>query len=302
MAAERLIGVDWGGSSLRVFLFDEDGGVVERRSSHRGVATVEAGGFADVLGELIADWASGGARLVMCGMIGSRQGWSEAPYIACPTDLQALAGGLLPLETLFGPALIAPGLSIDDHGRLDVMRGEETQFLGAMPHADWSGVIIHPGTHAKWAWFDGGRIIRFRTWMTGELFAVLREHSVLRLLMTEGPTDDAAFELGVRASLHDPAITSLLFTARTEGLFGRIAPQVLPSYLSGLLIGAEVAGGLRMIDNSAPLLLVGDARLTALYRRALALAGRADPGLIDGEEAVARGLWRLEQSRSGATR
>ena len=211
MAAERLIGVDWGGSSLRVFLFDDDGGVVERRSSHRGVATIEAGGFADVLGELIADWASGGARLVMCGMIGSRQGWAEAPYIACPTDLQALAGGLLPLETPFGPALIAPGLSVDDHGRLDVMRGEETQFLGAMPQADWSGVIIHPGTHAKWAWFDGGRITRFRTWMTGELFAVLREHSVLRLLMTEGPHDDAAFELGVRASLqrsgnHQPAV------------------------------------------------------------------------------------------------
>jgi 2-dehydro-3-deoxygalactonokinase len=298
-----LIGVDWGGSSLRVFRFDDDGGVLEGRASHRGVATVDGGRFAEALGELIADWtAAGRARLVMCGMVGSRQGWAEAPYIACPTDLGALASQLLPLETPFGPALIAPGLSIDDGGRLDVMRGEETQFLGAMPNPDWGGIIVHPGTHAKWATFAAGRIIGFRTWMTGELFAVLREHSVLRLLMEDGADDPAAFDLGVSRGMADPAITSLLFTARTEGLFERLAPTALPSYLSGLLIGSEVAGGLSNVAPDADILLVGDARLNRLYGRAFDRAGRSGITVIDGDVAAPRGLWRLDQSREGAAR
>jgi 2-dehydro-3-deoxygalactonokinase len=293
-----LVGVDWGGSSLRVFRFGDEGNILERRASHRGVATSEGGRFADALGELISDWVTGGdARLILCGMIGSRQGWAEAPYIACPTDLGALASQLLPLETPFGPGLIAPGLSADDAGRLDVMRGEETQFLGALPRADWSGVIVHPGTHAKWATVEAGRISTFRTWMTGELFAILREQSVLRLLMEDGADDPAAFDLGVTRALADPAITSLLFTARTEGLFQRLAPAALPSYLSGLLIGSEVAGGLDTISNDAALLLVGDARLTALYGRALGIAGRSAIDVVDGDVAAPRGLWRLHEAR-----
>jgi 2-dehydro-3-deoxygalactonokinase len=298
-----LIGIDWGGSSLRVFRYDSAGAVLERRASHRGVATVEGGRFGEALGELISDWtASGAARLIMCGMVGSRQGWAEAPYIACPTDLGALASGLLPLETPFGPALIAPGLSTDDAGRLDVMRGEETQFLGAMPSADWTGVIVHPGTHAKWATFEAGRITTFRTWMTGELFALLREHSVLRLLMMDGAEDDAAFDLGVSRGLADPAITSLLFTARTEGLFERLAPVALPSYLSGLLIGSEVAGGLNDLRPTLDILLVGDARLTRLYARAFETADRTVFAVVDGELAAQRGLWRLDQRRLGEGR
>ncbi len=298
-----LIGVDWGGSSLRVFRFSDDGEVLEQRASHRGVATIEGGRFAEALGELISDWAAGGnARLVMCGMIGSRQGWAEAPYIACPTDLGALASELLPLRTPFGPALIAPGLSVDDADRLDVMRGEETQFLGAMPSADWSGVIVHPGTHAKWATFDVGRIIGFRTWMTGELFELLRKHSVLRLLMADGADDDAAFDLGVSRGSSDPAITGLLFTARTEGLFERIVPPALPSYLSGLLIGSELAGGLSNVAADADILLVGDARLTCLYGRAFDRTGRSGITVVNGDLAAPRGLWRLNQSRTGGGR
>ena len=298
-----LIGVDWGGSSLRVFRFDSAGAVVDRRASHRGVATIEGGRFAEALGELVSDWtAGGGARLIMCGMIGSRQGWVEAPYIACPTDLEALASGLQPLATPFGPALVAPGLSVDDARRLDVMRGEETQFLGAMPGVDWTGVIVHPGTHAKWATFDAGRITCFRTWMTGELFALLREQSVLRLLMEDGADDDTAFDLGVTRALADPAITSLLFTARTEGLFARIAPGALPSYLSGMLIGSEVANGLNDLTSDTEILLVGDARLTRLYGRAFDRAGRPGIAAVDGDVAASRGLWRLERSRMGGAR
>ena len=295
-----LIGVDWGGSSLRVFRFDGQGEVLERRASHRGVATIEGGRFADALGELISDWTSdGGARLIMCGMIGSRQGWAEAPYIPCPTDLGALAAKLEPLETPFGPSLIAPGLSVDDAGRLDVMRGEETQFLGALPNPQWTGVIVHPGTHAKWARFESGRIVGFRTWMTGELFSLLKQHSVLRVLMMDGSDDDAAFDLGVARGLADPAITSLLFTARTEGLFQRIASEALSSYLSGLLIGSEVCGALHTTGEKTDILLVGDDRLTALYSRALDVAGHPVALVLDGEAAAASGLWGLDQSQAG---
>jgi 2-dehydro-3-deoxygalactonokinase len=298
-----LIGVDWGGSSLRVFRFDNEGAVVERRASHRGVASIEGGRFAEAIGGLVSGWTSNGAaRLIMCGMVGSRQGWAEAPYLACPTDLGMLAAKLLPLATPFGPALIAPGLSTDDDGRLDVMRGEETQFLGAMPSDDWSGVIVHPGTHAKWATFEAGRITGFRTWMTGELFAVLRQHSVLRLLMADGADDDAAFDLGVTRALADEAITSLLFTARTEGLFARLPPAALPSYLSGLLIGSEVAGGLNHFTPSSNILLVGDARLTRLYARAFERAGRSGIAAVDGDVAAPRGLWRLDQNHGGEGR
>ena len=292
-----LIGVDWGGSSLRVFRFDANGRVVARRSSHRGVSTIAERRFAEALGELIADWAAeGSAPLMMCGMVGSRQGWAEAAYIPCPSDLDALASNLLPLQTPLGAALIVPGLRVDERGRLDVMRGEETQCLGALPDPSWSGVILHPGTHAKWASFERGRMITFRTWMTGELFDLLRHRSVLSLLMADGDHDDAAFDQGVARGLADPAITSLLFTARTEGLFERMSPVALSSYLSGLLIGSEVMGGLTQTPEGSLILLVGDAKLTTLYARALELAGRPASATVDGESAVTVGLWRLHRS------
>ena len=299
VGAGPLIGVDWGATTLRTFRFNAAGKVVEQRVSARGLLTTRSGAFEETLAAMIDDWLEEGPRrLILCGMVGSRQGWVEAPYVACPADAGALAARLAPLHTRLGRARIVPGLSIEGAERVDVLRGEETQIFGAVGPG-FSGLAVAPGTHAKWARIASGRIVDFRTWMTGELFALLREHSILGRMMTDGPPDEAAFVLGVRRALGDSAVTSLLFGVRAEALLSRTEPAALASYLSGLLIGAEVAGGLAWSAGDAgaaasPIVLIGSPDLTGLYAEALALAGRADVRVVDGAEASARGLWRLD--------
>lgn len=293
---DRLIGVDWGTSNLRAFRFDAAGAVADRREAPRGVLSVTGGGFEAVLADLAGDWlADGPACWLLCGMVGSRQGWLEAPYAPCPADRAALAAAVAPLSSRLGQAWIVPGVSFASAGRVDVMRGEETQILGAVDPG-WRGLVVAPGTHSKWAEVEGGRIVGFRTFMTGELFAVLKAHSILGRLIESPALDLETFALGVRRSLADPAITSLLFTARAEGLLGRIPPAALESYLSGLLIGAEIAGGLAVGAADAEITLIATPQLSALYLEALALAGRERVSRIDGETAAARGLWRIGQA------
>lgn len=293
---ERLIGVDWGTSNLRAFRFDADGVAGEQREAPKGVLAVADGDFEGVLAALAGDWLTEEpARWLLCGMIGSRQGWLETPYAPCPADEVALAGALAPLATRLGPAWIVPGVSFETPDRVDAMRGEETQIVGVVDPG-YYGVVVAPGTHSKWAEVGAGRITGFRTFMTGELFAVLKAHSILGRLIEAGPPDADAFALGVLRALADPAITSLLFTARAEGLMGRIAPASLESYLSGLLIGAEVAGGLSACPADATITLIGAPQISALYLEALGLAGRARVSRIDGDVAAARGLWRIGQA------
>jgi 2-dehydro-3-deoxygalactonokinase len=297
---ERLIGVDWGTSNLRAFRFDAAGGVVERRDAPFGVQATPDGDFEAALERLAGDWRTGGgARWLLCGMIGSRQGWREAAYAPCPTDGAALAKALTPLTTRLGPAWIVPGVSLETAERVDVMRGEETQILGAV-EPGWSGVVIAPGTHSKWATIQAGRISGFRTFMTGELFALLKTHSILGRMIEVAPSDPDAFALGVLRALDDPAITSLLFSARAEALMGRIAPPSIESYLSGLLIGTEVRGGLTGCAPGAAMAVIGAPRITALMVQALDIAGRPGARSIDGGEAAARGLWRIGQALAEA--
>lgn len=287
---DGLIGVDWGTSNLRAFRFGADGAATDRREAAEGVLAVAGGDFEGALGRLIQGWPP--ARLLLCGMVGGRQGWRETPYIPCPADIEALERALAPLETRLGPAWIVPGVSLASPERVDVMRGEESKILGAV-EPGWSGVAVCPGTHPKWANLEDGRITGFRTFMTGELFAVLKAHSILGRLVEPGPHDPDAFALGALRALEDPAVTNLLFSARAEPLMGRIGPVSVESYLSGLLIGAEVRGGLAASAPDAEIRLVGGAEITGLYAQALDLAGRPAAAEIDGEAAVARGLWRI---------
>lgn len=293
---KRLIGVDWGTSNLRAFRFDADGAVIDRREAPLGVQATPGGDFEGALERLTHDWLGEGERLwLLCGMIGSRQGWREAAYAPCPADGAALAKALTPLATRLGPAWIAPGVSVETPERVDVMRGEETQILGGV-EPGWSGIAIAPGTHSKWATLQAGRITGFRTFMTGELFAVLKAHSILGRMIETGPPDPDAFALGVLRALDDPAITSLLFSARAEPLMARMAPTSVESYLSGLLIGAEVRGGLAGAEANAEIVVIGAAQVAALTVQALSLAGRSGVRSIDGGEAAARGLWRIGQA------
>ena len=232
----------------------------------------------------------------MCGMVGGRGGWLEAPYVPCPADVNSVASAMVRLETGLGETWIVPGLSATTrHGLADVMRGEETQIFGALG-PDEEALVIAPGTHSKWCRVRGGRITGFRTYMTGELFAVLKSHSILGRTMQGQSHDEEAFARGVALALSDHDLLGLLFSARSEALFDRIAPEAGSAYLSGLLIGAEVRAGLAEAQDALdlPILLIAAEGLVAPYLSALtAAAASPAPRLIDGAQASARGLWRI---------
>ena len=295
----RLIGIDWGNSNARAFRYDAEGAVVGERHGPYGILTIRDRGFEAALAALAGDWLDGPPpTFILCGAIGSRQGWLEAPYAPCPAGEADLIAALKPLLTRLGPAWIVPGVNSETPDHVEVLRGEETKTLDALA-AGWGGVVVSPGTHSKWLRLAGGRITAIRSFMTGELYAVLRGHSILGALMAPGPHDQAAFDLGVTRALADPAVTSLLLSVRAEGLFGRIAPEAAASFLSGILIGAEVRGGLAWCEAGTPLRLIASPGLQGLLARALELAGRTDVIVDDASVATAKGLWRIGRTLVG---
>lgn len=293
MKRPHLIALDWGTSNLRASLLDASGAVLETRAGACGVMAVPERRFADALSSLCGDWLHAQARCpcIASGMIGSRQGWVEAPYVDCPAGLGDAAARLTPVAFGNGHVLhVVPGLRcVGDAGVVDVMRGEETQLWGAdLP--DGSCCVL-PGTHSKWAWLgEGGRVLAFQTHMTGEVYALLTQHSILGRLMAFGePFAAAAFDDGVRLGMAQHArLLHTLFAARTAGLMGQRAAGELPDFLSGLLIGAEVASARGRTDAVT---LLGDAALCDRYARALELAGVAVQRAV--REATTRGQWRL---------
>lgn len=285
-----LVGVDWGSSNLRAYRFGPDGEVLDRRESARGAARLQCGEFAGVLGETLDGWLEADTLVVLAGMVGARAGWHEAPYLACPANPDELAAAALRVEDAPARCFIVPGLSARGaSGVANVMRGEETQILGS-GHAD--GTIVLPGTHSKWATVAGGRITGFSTIMTGEMYALLRNNSLLGQLAEGDAPDEAAFTLGAQRALDNPAgVLPLLFSARADVLLGSLAAQAVASYLSGLLIGGEVA--VMRESTQGGLVLICNAALAARYRVVLALVGASDVTVIDGADAVAQGLWRI---------
>lgn len=226
-------------------------------------------------------------------MVGSRQGWIEAPYVPCPADVDALAAGLVRhAAPRAGDVWFVPGVHWSDAHAIDVMRGEEVQIVGALAERGLDGAVLClPGTHSKWATVTHGAITRFRTYMTGELFGVLRQHSILGRLMHDDVDDDAAFDQGVARAQEPGGLTHHLFSARTAGLFGRIADPSLAAYLSGLVIGDEIANAVATVPGDMTLLLVGAAGLCARYARALARHGLAP--IVLPETAGARGIHHI---------
>ena len=290
-----MIAVDWGTSSLRAYRLDAAGAVLEQRSATAGLLACQ-GRFEPMLAQQLTGWDD--ELIVMAGMIGSRNGWHEVPYVACPAGLKEIASGLcvVAAESLPGRRVfIAPGLSHrPDAGAPEVMRGEETQLLGLFDELSGAGphTVCLPGTHSKWARVGAGRIHAFHTAMTGELYAVLVQHSLLGALMDPeagaAHDDTTAFELGVHTSADAGGLPSHLFSVRTRGLFGELSATQLPSYLSGLLIGHELQG---LLAGAQQVHLIGSEALVQRYRRALALRGVNAHG--HGEALAARGLYRL---------
>lgn len=288
-----LIAIDWGSSNLRASLLDAAGSVIDTRTAPDGVMAVPDGRFAETLLKLCGDWMDAHAvPLIASGMIGSRQGWQEAPYIACPAGLASAASQLVRVDVRPGAVLhIVPGICcVGVDGVHDVMRGEETQLWGARLAA--GACCVLPGTHSKWAWIGGGgEIERFETFMTGELFGLLTKHGILGRLMTFGVSRPEDFESGVRLGLAQHAnALHVIFAARTAGLMNKMAPAGLPDYLSGILIGMEVASATtRLLQRDVQLL--GEHVLCERYAAALRIAGIASARVADG--ATTQGQWRV---------
>lgn len=293
--APAFVAADWGTTRLRLWLMDDSGTPLAERRSDEGMATAGTKGFAATLEDnLAAMGAPADLPVVACGMVGARQGWVEAPYVAVPAPLENIFGAALSAPGASRDVRIVPGVSQPEPARPEVMRGEETQIAGALASMrPGRHVICLPGTHSKWAEVDDGRILAFRTAMTGELFALLAEKSILRHSLGEPPEafepDDAFFAAGLRAALAEPhGLISSLFSIRAGGLLLGQGKRAAAARLSGMLIGHEIAA-MRALARDAGMVLIASGRMGALYAAALSLAGLAFDS-VDADDAVRRGL------------
>src|SRR6185437_1000700 len=210
---------DWGTSALRGARLDEAGKVLEEKSAPLGILNVPNGDFAGVFAAQFSSWMEVGARCLISGMAGSRQGWAEAPYVACPAGPDELARHLLWIER--DRIALVPGLSDRQGDVPDVMRGEEVQIFGAMRLAGLAdGLFVLPGTHSKWATVCGGKVTGFRTFMTGEVYGLFAQHSILaRTLDANTPLDEAAFRRGVARAGTGESLLNSAFGVRALALF-----------------------------------------------------------------------------------
>jgi len=288
-----LIALDWGTTRARAFLISEAGELLERRTADQGIQSVPAGGYPAAFEALAGDFrrARPDARVVLAGMVGSRNGWVEAPYVACPAAPDAIAKAGMRVTLSDGTAaMIVPGLSCD-LGAFDVMRGEETLIVGLGLD---DGLVCLPGTHSKWAHVEGGRIRAFASFMTGEIYGLLRENSILSRLAeasdAESETDGTA--RGLAAVARPGGLLNAAFAARTEVLAGRMRGGAVGPYLSALLVGHEIAGARALFGDVETVHLVADGVLAQSYGAALAAAGLA-ARLTTPEAAFIAGVTRL---------
>ena len=293
--ARPFLGIDWGTTNRRGYVVDADGKVVREQEDDLGILEVARSGigFERALAELQGALGFDDGLVLMGGMVGSNRGWVEAPYASCPASLADLAANLTWVEP--GRVAIVPGLSFLDYPLADVMRGEEVQILGAVAVGELPDkcLVCHPGTHNKWIEVDGGRIEAFRTVMTGELFNLLKKHSILSDLLETDAVPGVAFRAGVDHGLANPDLTAELFQVRARVLLGQAAREDAASYVSGLLIGNDLRIGLGR-QRHDHVHVVGRPELTRLFAAALDQTGRATTQ-IDGEGAFVAGLRQIAE-------
>lgn len=235
--------VDWGTTNFRVFAMDSNGKIVKQQALPLGLLQVENGDFAKALQGALATWLPNYEQyaIYMAGMVGSQAGWQNVPYVATPTDSTQLSQQAFAFDLPWGAkATIIPGVSHQQDDHYDVMRGEEVQLVGlATSIGSTHFEAILPGTHSKHATFKAGQLVSFQTYMTGELFSVISNHTILGKGLVEQAANEAAFLSGVSAAKNQP-LSHVLFTARTERLFEQLDDAHVFDYLSGLLIGYEL--------------------------------------------------------------
>ncbi len=275
------VAVDWGTSNLRAWGIAAGGDVLWEKTSPKGMGRLSREEFPGALLEVLDNAAaehSGQLDVVICGMAGAKQGWHEAPYLEAPTDLRGLLAGAVrpPVPETHVAAAILPGVC-QKAGDDNVMRGEETQLLGlASLRPGFTGLVCMPGTHSKWAQLAGTRIEHFSTAMTGEMFEVLRLYSVLRhslLGELDGPERQKGFVAGAADGLEHPEqLLGMLFRVRAGSLLSNRQSDWCAGYLSGLLIGTEIASNRHLIGD-APIPLIGSPVLCDLYQNVLGMIG-----------------------------
>ena len=290
-APPAFVTVDWGTSSFRSWLMSAKGEAIAESRGGEGMLHCVASGFEPVLRHHLARLgAPDGLPVLICGMAGARQGWVEAPYLKAPTRLEALHEGAIRVDAP-GDIRILPGIAQARADRPDVMRGEETQLLG-VTEPDFTGLVCIPGTHSKWIRIEGGHVVEFSTYMTGELFSVISRHSILaHAIETDGPSqaDNVPFREGLAAALAAPSgLSASLFRLRAAQLLGFEQRADGAARLSGLLIGTEIADVRHQYGVQA-LRLIGAGQLGRLYEAALTAQG-FDVTAVDAEEASRLGL------------
>ncbi|MBN8532486.1 MAG: 2-dehydro-3-deoxygalactonokinase [Rhizobiales bacterium] len=287
--------VDWGSSNFRAYRFDSEGGISDRHQAEAGILTVRDGAFEDVLEREIGGWIDPDAEILLSGMITSRNGWVETPYLEPPATLQGLKEKALERRARSGARLLfLPGVC-NRIPQPDVMRGEEIQVFGAaLPDED--ALIVLPGTHSKWVSVKRGAITRFSTFLTGEMFALLRQHSIVGRLIPTGASSERpqAFRAGVTFGFQGGGggLLNDVFTVRAGALLGSFPPEDIAERLSGVLIGEEIRAGLASAAGAGRRpRLVGEAALVSRYRTAFEELGL--PCDLGPDHAAVAGFRRL---------
>ena len=301
MSKPLCIAVDWGSSNLRAYLIDQGGIVLADQFSDQGMLSLPQADFEPVLSALIQPWLHHQVPVLMAGMVGSRSGWQEVPYLDCPLGLEALATQLFKLDTRLPVAVyIVPGVKgVGAAGQVDVMRGEETQLLGlwgAYSDNDGPMTFCLPGTHCKWGQLDHGRLESFSTVMTGELFALLCQHSSLAKGQIEALSqfDQEWFDAGVSLAQEQGGLMHQLFTARSRTVTGELPSSGLTSYLSGILIGTDVLANLDLCRNRH-LYLIGSVAVSTRYQRVFSRFS-VDVSQVTAKQASVQGFVTLAKA------
>jgi 2-dehydro-3-deoxygalactonokinase len=286
--------VDWGTSSFRGWLMSANGATLAESRGGEGMLHCVGGRFGPVLRDHLARLgADEGTSVLICGMAGARQGWVEAPYLRTPTRLDALHEGAIRIDAA-GDIRILPGIAQAQPDRPDVMRGEETQLLG-VTEPDFTGLVCIPGTHSKWITIEAGRVIEFSTYMTGELFSVISQHSIISHAIEatdQGALDGEPFRAGLSRALAAPtALTASLFRLRASQLLGFEQRADGAARLSGLLIGTEIADAVHRHGSLQSVRLIAAGALGRLYAAALTIKGLGVTA-VDAEQASRLGLYK----------
>lgn len=290
-----MIVVDWGTTNLRVCACSNDGTILKSAHSTQGIKSVPKGGFSGALTQMIDKLGECSEQpIYVCGMAGARGGWREAPYCGTPIAIEDIAANLTPLPEKLDGYLLPGAKTVSPDGTLDVMRGEEIQIFGGMSKFDiQNGVVCLPGTHSKWVRIEDGRIVNFATFMTGDIFNAL-SHTILSC-EEKTEHDPTAFGLGLKASVDsDCGLLHRLFTARTRVLDGTLMPNQVSAYVSGLLIGHELAESSSFCEPSERIVLIGSKVLCHRYQEALDYFGRKYVSL-DSSDATCAGVAVLHE-------